>query len=256
MRGGERAAFVQQLSDELEDWSQAREIAKEHPLIRLTNGEPKPPWLWLDDWLWRLLPFWPHGWYQQNMAVISIALQKYVIDRVNPAAHRITISGDGLAHYLQALPLRPDNSIAREVVGLFAGITDKFAFTQNFVDEAMTACALEKYYLDHHGYPAGLAALVPRYLNRLPNDVIDGAPLRYRLTVDGRYQLYSIGSDQQDGGGLIEWPANRTWRRAASRTANGDVIYPPNPSKDHGDWVWQYAPASPPDPPENGSRLF
>jgi hypothetical protein len=255
IRGGERAAFAQQLPEELEDWGQAREIAKNLPAMTWKGREPVPAWLWLRNWLWRLLPFWPRGWYEQNVAMISTSFQKYVIDPVDPPAHRITISEDDLEHSLQALPLRPSNFIGREVSEVFASITIKFAFTQNFVDQTVTACALEKYYLDHQAYPAGLAALAPRYLDRVPNDVIDGAPLRYRLTVDGRYQLYSIGSDQEDGGGLIEWPAKRTWRRAASQMPNGDVIHPPNPSKDHGDWVWQYAPTSPPDPPENGRRL-
>jgi hypothetical protein len=123
------------------------------------------------------------------------------------------------------------------------------------VDQAVIACALERYYLDHQVYPAKLAALVPGYLDHVPNDVIDGASMRYRLTVDGRYQLYSIGWNGKDDDGAIAWPPDRKWRRTSTASLAGQEQPFPGLSADQGDWVWQYAPAEPPDPPDNLSRL-
>jgi hypothetical protein len=49
-------------------------------------------------------------------------------------------------------------------------------------------------------------ALTPQYLDRVPADPFDGAPLRYRLLNSG-YVIYSAGPDGQDNGGR-EHPAN------------------------------------------------
>ena len=66
---------------------------------------------------------------------------------------------------------------------------------------ALTACALERHWLAHGNYPEHLAELVPSYLDKVPLDIIDGQPLRYRRTDDGKFVLYSIGLDGKDDGG-------------------------------------------------------
>ena len=58
---------------------------------------------------------------------------------------------------------------------------------------------------------------------RTPTDVIDGAPLRYRLTPDGRYLLYSIGWNETDDDGK---PSGKL----------SDYVT--------GDWAWRYPAAS------------
>ncbi len=73
---------------------------------------------------------------------------------------------------------------------------------QTYVDAARVACALERYRLADGQLPEKLEALVPRYLAKIPNDVIDGQPLRYRLESDGNYVIYSIGWNQTDDGGV------------------------------------------------------
>jgi len=65
----------------------------------------------------------------------------------------------------------------------------------------VAAIALRRYEL-HHGKPAtSLAALVPEILSELPRDFMDGQPLRYRLTSNGDFVLYSVGTDGRDDGG-------------------------------------------------------
>ena len=190
------------------------------------------------------------------LALASRYFQTDLIDPVDPASRRVTLARDQeTAYALKKLLATPDTLLAKIALPVFVHVVRKFAQAQTIIDEAATACALEKYYLEHHAYPATLAALVPGYLDQVPNDVIDGAPLRYRLTIDGRYQLYSIGVDGVDGGGVIEWPPDRKWRRAAVGTPARQEQKLPSPVIDKGDWVWQYAPADPPDPPDNQSRL-
>ena len=81
---------------------------------------------------------------------------------------------------------------------------------------SMIACALERYQLAHGDYPETLDALVPRFIEAIPNDVIGGKPPHYRRSGAGTYLLYSIGWSGQESEGVSK----------------------PN---DTGDWVWPEA---------------
>jgi hypothetical protein len=92
----------------------------------------------------------------------------------------------------------------------------------------VAALALERYRLGHGSYPASLDALSPELLPSRPLDFMDGAPLRYRHTQDGRFVLYSTGLDCIDDGGICRRPG-LLWA---------------NSGHDHTDLVWP-CPASP-----------
>jgi hypothetical protein len=94
---------------------------------------------------------------------------------------------------------------------------------QSFVDEARVACALERFRLANGRLPEQLTPLVPQYIDAIPNDVIDGQPLRYRLIGGGGYLVYSIGWNQVDDGGKVVF--------GTGTTAPVDL--------QQGDWVWQ-----------------
>jgi hypothetical protein len=68
----------------------------------------------------------------------------------------------------------------------------------------VTAIALERYRGRHHSYPQTLLALVPEMLPKPPVDFMDGKPLRYRLTGDSHFVLYSVGLDCVDNEGSME----------------------------------------------------
>ena len=106
----------------------------------------------------------------------------------------------------------------------YAHVGEKVAFVQSEVDMAMLACALERYRLAQGQYPDTLNALVPRFAAALPHDIINGQPLKYRRTENGRFILYSIGWNEKDDGGVI----------AASK------INPLRQDQLQGDWVFQY----------------
>ncbi len=99
---------------------------------------------------------------------------------------------------------------------------DKFARIQSQVDMARVACALERFRLVHGNYPDVLDALAPQFIQKVPHDIINGQPLRYRLEPNGKFILYSVGWNESDDGGKVEL------------TKNGSVI------PEQGDWVWKY----------------
>ena len=90
---------------------------------------------------------------------------------------------------------------------------------QTGADEAVIACALERYRLANGKFPDRLEALVPRFISQLPKDTVTGEPYKYRLTDDGQFVLYSVGWNGADDGG-----------------APGKVLF----DDKFGDWVWEY----------------
>jgi hypothetical protein len=114
--------------------------------------------------------------------------------------------------------------IATMMVSSYFSGPQKLAYAQSEVDMAMLACALERYCLVQGQYPDNLNALVPRFVAVLPHDIINGQPLKYRRTTNGRYMIYSIGWNEKDDSGVV-----------AMRSDN-------HKSQDvqQGDWVWQY----------------
>jgi hypothetical protein len=84
------------------------------------------------------------------------------------------------------------------------------------------ACALDRYHLAHGQYPDALDALVPRFIETIPRDIIGGQPLHYRRTDGGQFLLYSVGWNETDDGGQV----------ALKKDGAIDT--------GQGDWVWRY----------------
>jgi hypothetical protein len=92
----------------------------------------------------------------------------------------------------------------------------RIAAAQVTADETSLACALQRYRLANGQYPETLEPLSPKFMARIPNDVIGGQPYKYRRTDDGKFILYSIGWNQKDDGGVSSFDPKQ------------------------GDWVWSY----------------
>ncbi len=214
-RGGERAIFLCNTMDDLKRRKGVSEFLK---LVTRGPGEP-PNSLPLPGWQSALVPA---GWIDQNKAVGCRFGQAAILDVFDPAAHRVW-AGRARAAERDFEPgsWPPYNFLIRLVGPVFDSLLMKMAWAQSSVDEAALACALERYYLDHRAYPERLEALTPAYCAQTPTDVITGTPLRYRLTADGRYQLYSIGWNERDDGGAVA--------KSTESLANDD-------------WVWKYTP--------------
>jgi hypothetical protein len=67
--------------------------------------------------------------------------------------------------------------------------------------QSRVVCALERFRIARSAYPLALAELVPDFIPAIPNDVIDGQPVRYRRTESNKFRLYSMGSNVHDDAG-------------------------------------------------------
>lgn len=77
---------------------------------------------------------------------------------------------------------------------------DAFERTHAQANGALLAIALKQYKRARGEYPDELVALVPEYVDELPQDPFNGEPFRYRREGDG-FVLYSIGQNRKDDGG-------------------------------------------------------
>ena len=92
----------------------------------------------------------------------------------------------------------------------------------------VTAIALERYKGRHHNFPESLDSLVPELLKTAEVDFIDGEPLRYKRTEDGRFLCYSIGIDCIDQGGQMTEPESNSSKSdgSARRRREPDLVWP------------------------------
>ena len=97
----------------------------------------------------------------------------------------------------------------------------------------ITAIGLERYRARHGAYPQTLAGLSPEFLKTAPVDFMDGQPLRYRVTGDGHFVLYSVGLDGVDNGGNMQTRQQRMQALRESRATGvapeGDIVWPRPP---------------------------
>jgi hypothetical protein len=74
------------------------------------------------------------------------------------------------------------------------------AFSQAFAGIVTAALAVERFRLERGRLPGKLQELTPQFLEAIPMDPFDGAPLRYRR-LDRGYVIYSVDADGHDDGG-------------------------------------------------------
>jgi hypothetical protein len=161
------------------------------------------------------------GCVYQNLIHESVWLQETIsaVDPVNryvdvPRAVRAQeAAGQGMT--------TPYNMLARSAVLALDASFLRFAVAQTWANEAIVACAIERYRIARGALPASLDDL---HVADLPGDVTSSGPLHYRLTPgDSNYLLYSIGWDGEDDGGTI------------ALNDNGTISF------EKGDWVWPRA---------------
>jgi len=168
----------------------------------------------------------PSGWFDQNKVSVGRLHLELLLPAVNLETRQVSPSNvSRLASTLeQRLKDRsPYNWFGGLLLPALANASARFAQGQASTDLARVACALERHRLAHGQYPETLDALVPAFLAKLPHDVINGQPLKYRRTNDGLFVLYSVGWNEKDDGGMVVFNKDK-------RASNWK----------EGDWVWQY----------------
>jgi len=172
--------------------------------------------------------FWtPSAFFYQNELAAARMYDQFILPLADPAKHTISLPRyrAGQDDFQRATNhFSPYSVLSAMTFPSVAKSIQKFALTQAHVDFARLACALERYRLVHGDYPENLEAITPQFIATLPPDIINGQPLHYRRTSEGRYILYSVGwNETDDGGTTILTKAGRI-----------------DPEK--GDWVWQLPP--------------
>jgi len=159
--------------------------------------------------------FVPRGWLLQNAARGSRALRETMSGPIDLAAHRMDPRRQEEALKDHFKPSRhPYAFLVSVSAPALAAQNIRVARYQADYTEARIACDLERYHRSKGNYPERLSDLGAS----LPTDVIGGQPMRYRLSLEGGYVLYSLGWNGTDDGG---------------QSGSGeDAIR-------QGDWVWR-----------------
>ena len=168
----------------------------------------------------------PAGWFDQNKLSLCRKYEKYLLPLVGGPDRRIVSA---------AATKEADSALGRQGArpyDLFSGMllspsplggfANDCAHAQSSVDLARVACALERYRLANGQFPNTLDALAPKFIAKLPQDISNGQPLKYRRTEDGQFVLYSVGLNESDDGGTV----------GLKKNGRADL--------NKGDLVWRY----------------
>src|SRR6185369_888460 len=148
-----------------------------------------------------VLKFAPRGWYYQNELNVLRFHERYSLAAVDEKAQRVYPRVNVDVEHSITNSETPYNALARMLVPAVNSAISKSARAQSTVQQCAIACALERYFRAHKEYPDTLQKLVPQFMAAVPNDVMDGEPMRYRKEKSDSYLLYSVGWNLRDDGG-------------------------------------------------------
>ena len=167
------------------------------------------------------------GFFYQNMLTISRMHDEYTLNAVNEKEHRVHPEFcDGFIKAVEKLPRTPYTIFARMLLPAVSKAVSKSARMQFYVDATRVGCAIERYRLANGHLPQNLQELSPKYVDSVPNDLMDGNALKYKPDGKGGYIVYSVGWNSTDDGGQLAWRKDKK---------GGEV------DAAKGDWVWLMA---------------
>ena len=154
----------------------------------------------------------PDGWFRQNQAQLMLEYQT-LIDSARTAmkpnnrsqALKEAQALEGVADRFlieASAHTTPGNFLVRRLLPSLSKSPSRAPRAITVARMGAVACALERHHLAHGRYPESLLDLGPTTLKSLPDDWMSGQPFHYRRTEDGRFELWSVGSDGKDDGGV------------------------------------------------------
>ena len=163
----------------------------------------------------------PSGWFYQEQIDFCRFFQAQFRDILS-GTNRYILAGEAKAKgAAMENAFESDRGMrswaAKMLLPGLGNVVKKFGKAQVGVDEAVIACALERYRIATGNFPDTTEMLAPRFLARLPNDALTGTPYKYRRETSG-FVLYSVGWNERDDNGVA-----------------GKTFF----DEDEGDWVWQ-----------------
>jgi hypothetical protein len=185
---GERAIMIPifRLSwDEIQSFSQNDPQVNRPREPQPYSGKPAAP-IWLSGIMERDLDFYL-ATMEKCIALANLpppenlAMSNYVETASENAHKRACMLSGMLLPSLSRLAQRDASTLAR-------------------IQITIAALAIERFRLAQGRLPKDLGELVPKFLDAIPNDPFDGAPLRYKRLAVG-YVVYSVDADGRDDGG-------------------------------------------------------
>ena len=141
-------------------------------------------------------------WLDHNRARMIELYHKGIIQASKKhyrEAHSVT--GSLIDNIADTSDFSPRTIVAKFVSSSAPTVVSRAARTDAELRQAIIAAALERHFLAKQAYPDELAALAPDFVDGVPLDPAVARPMRYERTPDGRYRLWSIGTDGKDDGG-------------------------------------------------------
>ena len=180
----------------------------------LFKNEDVSLFLWMLDW------GYPKGWSFQDQA-LNYRLYERELLVVEPALGRIHMENHLAGPQLQSLDIGYAVFISPKINECMKGILEDLAYSHTTIMQALIACSLEEYRLEHGQYPQSLNDMSPSH--PFPSDPFNGQPFKYLRPEPDRYTLYSVGWNQTDEGGQVHFYENGNDKRL---------------QLNEGDWAW------------------
>ncbi len=187
------------------------------PMLKDFFHSPKQAWANLSYWYQRVR-YRQHGSYEDEKDILLYYRDREQQLRQTVQAHTWSemrqlpgvtnnLPFTSKHHYSRTIALLSNRQMMLGIQSQGQGLLGLAAEAEARRRLIITAIALERFHGRHDAYPKSLEPLSPDLLKSPPVDFMDGQPLRYRLTADGHFVLYSVGLDCADNGGML--PSSR-----------------------------------------------
>lgn len=137
----------------------------------------------------------PLAWWFDDCILLHQAGQA-ALAKVDVAGERVQVNYTW--RDLGGVPVGSETEYLLQQYAWWGSVPGVVAFTQTAVNEAIFACALERYRLAHGVLPQNAGQLVPAFLDRLPRDTVRGIPLIYQRVSDQRFIVRGVGPNGVD----------------------------------------------------------
>ena len=151
------------------------------------------------------LGFFPAFFFYGNQYQINRILTEIILPGIDVSNHRLNVHQFKKMEE-EMLDLKSSFLPFRHAIALMMlpGL-DKYALkvsqTQAALDQSAIVAALERYRLAEGSYPKKLAALMPKFIAKIPGDLFHDQGLVYRINEDNSFTLYSTGYNGTDDNG-------------------------------------------------------
>ena len=151
------------------------------------------------------LDYVPAFIFYSNQYQINRILTEIILPGIDVSNHRLNVHQFKKMEE-EMLDLKSSFLSFRHAIALMMlpGL-DKYALkvsqTQAALDQSAIVAALERYRLAEGSYPEKLAALMPKFIAKIPGDLFHDQGLVYRINEDNSFTLYSTGYNGKDDDG-------------------------------------------------------